>query len=340
MKRLIAVAAMCMTIFSGRAAAQQDVEAHYKGKNIDFLISTGPGAAYDTYARTLAQHMKNHMPGNPNFIPMQKEGAGGMTAATYIYNIAPRDGTVIAMVNNPIPYLPLLGDTHAHYDSLKLNWIGSMEGETALLIASTKSGIKTIEEARKKELTVGTSGAGSGSYFNARLINRFVGTKLKLVVGYPASSDVLLALDRGEVDGFPGMMLSTLALQKPEWLVPGHVNFLLQLALTRHPQMKDVPTIMEKLQNPADKGAVTLALAPLIAARPIMAPPDIPAAYIQALQTAFDETMVDPDFLADLKRSRLDTYGWMTGPKLEELIRSVYKTNPKDVATIAAMLKQ
>jgi len=159
MKKTVALAAL-VTAFSTAvglapvALAQSDLKSYYAGKNIDFLISTGEGATYDAYARALGRVMKKYMPGEPTFVPKQMVGAGGLTAANYIYNIAPKNGLVLGIVNNPVPFLPLLGEEHARYDSLKINWIGSAASETALLIASKESGVKTIDEAIAKGLTV------------------------------------------------------------------------------------------------------------------------------------------------------------------------------------------
>jgi tripartite-type tricarboxylate transporter receptor subunit TctC len=343
MSRLLALTAAFLLLViaaPGGAHAQEASESFYKGRTIDFIISSGPGATYDAYARALARHMGKHIPGNPQIIPKQMEGAGGLTAANWLYAQAPKNGTTIAIFFNPIPFLPLLGEKNARYDAQRLNWIGSAASEVALLISTRESQVETVDDAITKGMTVGVTGAGSGSYFNANLINQFVGTKLKLVTGYQTSGHSLLAMERGEVDGFPGIMLATLAFSKPEWIRDKRVNVLLQLALDRHPDLPDVPTIFERLKDGKSKGAVELALAPLRAARPIAAPPDVPADRVAMLREAFAATIRDSEFQADLKKSRLDTFGWMSGEELTTFIARMYNSPPDDVEAVAAIVKQ
>ena len=340
--RLVRLAAAALLVGASTAQAEEadDVASFYRGRTLELLVSTGAGAGYDAYARAMAAHMPDHLPGHPLIVARQLEGAGGLVATNHIANLAPRDGSTFAIVNNPIPYLPLLGETKARYDARALTWLGSAAGETALLVAWRGSGIATLEDARAKGMTVAATGAGSGSYFYARLLNRFLGTKLKIVSGYQSSNQGLLAMERGEVDGFPDLMWSTLQRAKPDWLRDDKVNVIVQLGLKAHPNLPDVPVAVDAVQSDADKRALELALAPLAGARPFVAPPGVPPARIAALRKAFVDTLADPAFRSDLDQQRLDLYDAMDGAALAALIARMYETPAPMVASVAALMNE
>jgi tripartite-type tricarboxylate transporter receptor subunit TctC len=330
--RLTAVAVLA---FAGTAHA----EDFYAGKQVELLIAGSVGGAYDVYARALSRWMPKHIPGNPTFVPKQMIGAGGLTAANHLYNAAPKDGTSIALVNNPVPFMPLLGEKKAMFDPAKINWIGSAAGEVALLIVWHTSPLQTLEQAQQKEMTVATAGAGSGSEFYARLLNGFLGTKLKLISGYQGSSDGLLAMERGEVDGWSDIMWSTLNATKQQWVKDNSIRILVQIALKKHPQLPDVPLAADYAKTPEDKAALELALAPLVIARPFMAPPGVPADRVKLLQDAFMATLADPGFKEDIAKLRIDTYGAMSGPDVAAFIQRMYQSTPPVVARVSALLK-
>lgn len=340
MKVILALlAAFIGLALQGTANAQESVRAFYAGRTIDFLISTGPGAAYDAYARLLAHFMPHHLAGEPLIICRNMDGAGGLAATNYLANIAPKDGTVFAIVNNPIPYLPLFGESKALYDARKLNWLGSLAAEVALLVSTKESGVDSLDKAISSGMTVATTGGGSGSYFNARVLNRFVGTKLKIVAGYETSTQGLLAMERHEVDGFPDLMWSTLTHTRPDWQNGDKVNILGQLALKPHPKLPNVPLVIDFVHNDADRQALQLAFAPLTAARPLVAPAGVPSERVAALRAAISDTLSDPEFQTELVKERLDTYGSMSGTELTAFIEQIYKTPPDVVANVAALSK-
>ena len=311
----------------------------YAGKQIELLIAGSVGGAYDVYARALARSMPHHIPGSPTIVPKQMIGAGGLTAANHLANASPKDGTSIALVNNPVPFMPLLGESKAQFDPLKVNWIGSMAGEVALLIVWHSSPIQTLDQAQQQEFTVATAGAGSGSEFYARLLNGFLGTKLKLIAGYQGSSDGLLAMERGEVDGWSDIMWSTLNSTQPQWLKDQQIRILVQIALKKHPQLPDVPLAADYAKTPEDKAALELALAPLVIARPFLAPAGVPADRIALLRQAFMATLDDAQFKDDIAKSRIDTYGAMSGEQVQEFVTRMYQSPAPVVARVAALLK-
>lgn len=336
---VILIASALLSSWTGAAWADVIPKPFYKDKTITLLISSGAGGAYDTYARILARHLGDHIPGNPTIVPMQMVGAGGLTATNYLYNVAARDGTVIAMVNNPIPYMPLLGERKALYDARKMNWIGSMQADTALLISWHTAPPRSIEDVIKRGMSVAATGAGSGSYFYARLLNSFIGAKLKIIVGYQSTTDGLLAMERGEVDGFPDLMWSTLHISKPEWLTNGDVRLLLQIAASKDPRLPNIPLVMDFTKTEGDRHALELALAPLSAARPLVAPPNLPSDRVQILRRAFEATLSDAAFTAELTRVHVDTHGAIGGEQLAAFIDRMYAT-PDDIVTkVSALLK-
>jgi tripartite-type tricarboxylate transporter receptor subunit TctC len=241
-------------------------------------------------------------------------------------------------VDNPIPYMPLLGEHKALYDARRVDWIGSMQSDTGLLISWHASDAKNMQDVITKGMRVAATGAGSGSYFYARLLQSFIGAKLNIVIGYQSTTDGLLAMERGEVDGFPDLMWSTLHITKPQWLSNGDVHLLLQIATTKDPRIPDTPLVMDYAKTDEDKKALELALAPLTAARPILAPPGLPSDRLATLRSAFDATLVDPAFIKDLQQVHGDTHGWLTGAQLADLIAKVYTTPPVTVAKVAELL--
>jgi tripartite-type tricarboxylate transporter receptor subunit TctC len=335
--RLALVAAVGIVMTSPAVAVEDSVESFYAKHTLDFIVSSGAGAGYDSYARILSRYMPRYIPGKPTIVVRQMEGAGGITAMNYLANIAPKDGSVIAIVNNPVPYLPLLGEKRARFDALKMNWLGSLASEVGFLISTPDSGIDTFQKAVEKGMTVSTSGAGSGSYFNARVLNKYIGANLKIVAGYPSSVDCLLAMERHEVDGFPALMWSTLNYQRPAWRKPGAINVLVQLGSKPRPEYASVPLIFDYVHSDADKQALKLALAPLTAARPVVAAAGLPADRVKVLQDAFEATIKDADFQADVAKERLETFGWMNGAQLAAHIRETYATAPDVVASVAAL---
>jgi tripartite-type tricarboxylate transporter receptor subunit TctC len=331
--------AMLAVMASGGAAPAQPANEFYKSKQIELLITGSVGGAYDIYARALARFMKDHIPGSPAIIPKQMIGAGGLTAMNYLANIAPKDGTVIGLVNNPVPYLPLLGETKALYDPAKMNWLGSMAGEVALLIVWQSAPVTSLDDVLHKEITVASAGAGSGSDFYARLLNGAIGTKLKIISGYKGSADGLLAMERGEVDGWSDIMWSTLHITKPQWVEKNQIRILVQIAVKKHPELPDVPLALDYAKSEQDRRALELALAPLVGARPFVAPPEVPPERVAILREAFTATLADPAFKEELAKARIDTYGAMSGEALAELIAQQYRTPPEVVARVVEFLK-
>ncbi len=301
---------LAMAVLSGAmqpAAAQgTSQEDFYKGKQITLIIGLGAGETYDLYARLLARHLSKHIPGEPLIIPSNKPGAGSLNAVNSLANTAPRDGTVIGTGHRFVPLMPLLGLPGTQFDALKLNYIGSMARETGLCIARKDSGFTSMNDVKTREFMVGTTGAGSELTTFTATMAKMLDSKFKIVRGYLTSGEIDLAIERKELQGRCGVSYGSLRVNKPEWLQSGSMTVLIQLGLTRQPELPDVPLIVDLVTNKDDRAALELMLAPASMARPFFAPPGVPADRIEILRKAFDETMKDPALIEDAQKQNLD----------------------------------
>ena len=317
----IASALLGLALTSAQADPLSDF---YTGKKVQVMIGFGSGEAYDTYARILARHMPNYLPGKPLFVPQNMPGAGSLNAANAIYNLAPKDGTAFGTTHRFVPLMPLLDVQGPKFDPLKYTYLGSMNRENTICIAWRGTGIETIDDAKTKEFTVGTTGAGAElTTFNATL-KRLLGLKLKIVSGYNTSLEVNLAIERGEVQGRCGVSYGTLKNTEPDWLKNRKVSILLQLGLSKDPELPDVPLFGDLVTNEQDRQALQLMLAPAEIGRPFFGPPGIPEDRVKALRAAFDAAVKDPDLIAEAKKQTLDVNP-VSGADMEALIARAYK---------------
>jgi tripartite-type tricarboxylate transporter receptor subunit TctC len=304
-------------------AAAQEAADFYRGKQITLLIGLGPGETYDLYARLLARHLSKHIPGEPLIIPSNKPGAGSLNAVNALYNTAAKDGTVIGTGHRFVPLMPLLGLPGAQFDALKFNYIGSMARETGLCIARKDSGIRSMEDTKTHEFMVGTTGAGSElTTFNATM-SKMLGAKLKVVRGYLTSTEIDLAIERGELQGRCGVSFGSLRVNKPEWLENNYVTVLIQLGLVKHPELPDVPLLGDLVANKDDRDALEVMLAPANMARPFFAPPGVPPDRVEILRKAFDAAMSDPALIEDAAKQRLELMP-MTGAEMQAAFAKLY----------------
>jgi len=325
-KRLVAAGAAVL-MSAGVASAQSG--DFYRGRSLDLIISSSVGGGYDVLGRLVAEHMGNHIPGNPHIVARNMPSAGGLSAMNFLYGAAPKDGTTFATVQNPNPFVPLFGEPQARFDALRFTYLGSANSEVAIAFVWHTSPVKTIQDAMRRESTMGTTGGGSTSAFQARAMNAFIGTKFKVITGYPGSTEAFLAVERGEVDGYPSIFWTTLRATKPEWLSNKSITMLTQLALEKHPDLPDVPLVLDLAKTPEDRAALELMLASQLPGRPYLAPPDLPPSRAKILQDAFMATMTDAAFLADAKKRDLEIQP-KSGPEVQEFIARIYKT-PKEI---------
>ncbi len=298
----------------------------FAGKQIQFLIGTGAGDSYDIYSRLLAKYLPRYLPGAPLVTPVNKSGAGSLVAVNALYNASPRDGTVLAMGQRFVPLMPLLDMPGAQFEPLKLNYIGSMAKDTTVCILHKRAEIKSIADAKGKQLVVGTMGAGTEITNFTAPIGRLLGIDFRVVRGYNSSGDIDLAIERGELQGRCGVSWSSLKRAHPDWLAQGTVVVYLQIAMQRLKDLPEVPALAE-LASERDRAALKLLLAPGDIARPVFGAPDMPAERLAALRQAFDGAIADRELLAEAAKEQLDIEP-MRGVDMEAMIRELYAAPP------------
>ncbi len=317
-------------------AYAQNVTSFYQGRDVFMEIGYSPGGAYDVYARTVARFIGQHLPGAPTVVPKNLEGAGSLRLANWLYNIAAKDGTEIGTIGRGIAFDPLLGTPGADFDPLKFTWLGSANNEVSVCVSWHTSGITKLEDLYTKPMTVGGTGGGSDTDVFPAVLNGVLGTKMKVIHGYPGGSDVNLAMERGEVQGRCGWSWSSVLATHPEWVQQHKINILAQLSLSKHPDLPDVPLILDLARTPEQKQIFKLIFARQVMGRPYLGPPGLPAGRARLLQQAFWDTMKDPGFLADAKQQKLEINP-VPGSEIEQLLKEAYQM-PKSVVAKAAEL--
>jgi tripartite-type tricarboxylate transporter receptor subunit TctC len=321
--------ALCAFAAIGAAGAKADVVADfYKGRAVTVVVSSSAAGGYDTLARALARHMGKHLPGNPAFIIRNMPGAGGMTATNFLYNNADKDGSVIGLVQNNTPFEPLFGTREARYDPVKFNWLGSPSSETAMVLLWHTVPVSTLAELKAREVAVGVSGANSTPAFFTRLLNATLGTKMKPINGYPGQNDVLLAMERRELDGHPSAFFSSVRSTRPTWLREKIAKAILQYGPEKLAELADVPFAPDLVTSAEDKLTMQAAFAPLALGRPFLIPPGVPAERVAALRAAFAATMADAEFLAEGERMGLGLNAPRTGVQIQEVMERAYQSPP------------
>ncbi len=335
-RAVFALACACM---AASAAQAQTPAEFYKGKTVELYIGYSVGGGYDLYARLLARHMGKHIPGNPTIVPKNMEGAGSLRLANWLANAAPRDGSVFGTVGRGVPFDPLLGFPGAQFRGTDFSWIGSANHEVSVCVSWETSKITKVQDLLTKEMVIGGTGTSDDTVQFPRILNAVLGTKLKIVSGYPGGNDVVLAMERGEVEGRCGWSWSTVMATHADWVKQKKIHVLVQLALQKHPDLPDVPLITELAQSKEQEQLLKLIFARQAVGRPYFAPPGIPKDRLAALRQAFMETMTDKDFLADAERSKAEIVP-VDGAHVEQLMKEAYETPEPVVKKAAAILNQ
>ncbi|HET9808469.1 MAG TPA: tripartite tricarboxylate transporter substrate-binding protein [Candidatus Limnocylindria bacterium] len=324
------------TTAASAAPTADPVAAFYRGKTVKIIVGYTAGGGYDTYARTLAAHIGKHIPGNPTVIVENMDGAGSIKALNYIYNAAPKDGTVFGTFGRGLPEAELRGDEGVQFKSRELNWIGSLNEEVSVCVVRSDSPVKTFEDAQKQTVTVGATGPNDDTGFFPRVLNTLAGTKFDLKIGYPGGNDVLLAMERGEVQGRCGWSWSSVVSTRKQWLDTKYVTILTQMSLNKHPDIpKEVPLATQYVKDPNDKLILEVIFARQAIGRPYAAPPGIPAERVKALQDAFEKTYKDPAFIADADKAKQEMNA-RNAVEVRQVIDKIFSTP----ATLVARLKQ
>src|SRR5215468_11266378 len=316
-KATAAIILSASVLVSTSAGAQQ----------MTMVVGFSPGATYDIYTRTFARHLGKHLPGRPSVVVQNMTGAGTLRSANYLYNQAPRDGTTIGMFARGMAMQPLLDMSGIQFEARKFNWIGSMSSDVSLVLSWHTRPFKTIDDLRKSEMVVAGTGSGADSVIFPYILNGVLGTKMRVVTGYPGAADFLLAVERQEADGTAGVSWSGLNAARPEWIARKSINVIVQLGLKQHPDMNPAPLVMDLAKNDSDRAILELIFSRQDMAYPVVAPPDVPLDRVAVLRRAFEAVLKDPEYLADAKKQHLEA-GYMRGVEVEALIKRVMASPP------------
>jgi tripartite-type tricarboxylate transporter receptor subunit TctC len=313
---------------SAGAPQAQESTPFYKDKQIRLIISAGVAGGYMEYARTLADFLPRHLAGNPSILVQSMPGAGGLNATNFLYTNAPQDGTYIGMVHSTIPLSPLWGSQGVRFETMKFNWIGAFDRAPGVCLMWAKSDVKTWKDMLEKVSTVGSSGAGSQMDAYPALLNKLFGTKIKVVQGYKDGTEIYLAMERGEVDGRCGGQMSNIRATRPEWLTEHKIVAPIVISLTRHPDFPDTPTVMEFAKDKATRMTLELMTVSQGLDRPVLMPPNVPAARVKEMRAAFKATVTDPDFIAEIKHRNLGLDP-VFGEEMTETLAQAFASPPE-----------
>lgn len=320
------------------AHAQQSVADFYRGKTIDFYIGFSAGGGYDIYARTVARFIGEHIPGKPRVVPKNMTGAGSRIAANYVYNIAPKDGTVLATADQAIPLEQAIGNPGIQFDARKFNWIGNPIVDNNTLVTWHTSPVKTVDDARLNETPIGATGSGGNTSSQyPQVLNKLFGTKFKIILGYPGGNEINLAMENGEVAGRGSNSWASWKATKPDWLRDKKLNILVQIGPAKAPDLPDVPLLSDLAANEEDRAALRLISAPPSIGRPVFTTPGVPEERVKALRDAFDATMKDPAFLEEARKSGLDIEP-ISGVELQKIVSDVIDTPKRLRDRVASLL--
>jgi tripartite-type tricarboxylate transporter receptor subunit TctC len=311
-------------------AGADPVADFYRGKQIRFIIRAGVGGTYDLYARLLGRHMGAHIPGNPTILPVNMSGAGGIKAAMYVAELAPRDGTTLTIVSQGLPVDQGLGlNPSLQTDLRAFNWVGNMSSAGQVVVTRHTSPTQTLGDALNRATVIGTTGAGSISVQLGAVLNNVIGTKFKLVVGYPDGNDVNLAMERGEVEGRSSSPWPSFRAATPHYVLDKLITPIVQVGIEKEAELPDVPLLRDLARADRDKQVLDFMSTAVAIGRPVATTPGVPAERVAALRKAFDDTLRDPDFIADAAHERLEIRA-MSGTALADLIKAVIET-PADL---------
>ena len=331
--RPVAFAALCVIAAASGTQAQDAVESFYRGKQVSIVVGSSPGGGYDTYARLLARHFGNAIPGHPSIVVQNMSGAGSNRAAGYIYSVAPKDGTAIGAIFPGAVLQPLLSEQPVQHDPSKFVYLGSANSDVYVCYVRSDAPVTTFKDVLQKELIVGASNPGATTYDLPLLLNNIIGAKFKIVTGYPGSREITLALDRGEVQGACGLGWTGIETLHPEWFKQDKVRVLVQLSTKGHPDLnkRGVPRAEALARTDDERRVIRLVFSQGEFGRPYILPPGVPEERIAALRKAFVAALNDKALRAEADKMHFDIDP-MAGDELQKLVAELYATPPHLVA--------
>jgi tripartite-type tricarboxylate transporter receptor subunit TctC len=326
-RRVSLVAASFAAIVSAdNSVSAQTPEEFYKGKSIDLVIGYPPGGSNDTWGRILARHIGKHVPGKPNVVPKNMPGAGSFLAVNQVFNVLPKDGTIIGIGAPTMALDEKLGSQGVRFKTAELNWLGRVDSLINMVFMWKTSPVKTFADAQKTEATLSGTGAGSTVSIYPTVMNNVFATKFKLVMGYRGSNEAMLAVERGEVEGH-STSWTALKVAHPDWIRDKSVNLLVQFSIKRHVDLPDLPTAVDLARNDEERQVLSAIMNAAEVGTAFFTTPGIPADRLTALRRAFDATMKDADFLAEVEKIRLGVNP-ITGEELQKLVAEVSDLSP------------
>jgi tripartite-type tricarboxylate transporter receptor subunit TctC len=317
--------------------AQTQEEPFFKDKTLRIIVGSAPGGGYDAYARLVGDHMRRHIPGNPQIVVQNMPGAGSLVATNHIANVAPKDGTVIGAINAAMTTQPLIKPETAKFDPRKMNWIGSTLREYHIGLLRANSPVKTIEDAQKVEIPVAGTGGSTSTY--PTIANAILNTKFKTIQGYQGTAQGMLAMERGEVDGVMGITWASIKATQAAALRDGKIRLLTQFGVRKHPELPEIPLVLDSATSPEDKAALRLVFSSQDVGRPWVAPEGVPEKTVAILRKAFDDTMADPEFKADAAKRKLDLDP-TSGKELQQVVEDIFKTPAAVVERVKPFLAE
>jgi tripartite-type tricarboxylate transporter receptor subunit TctC len=323
MTRMFASLVGALILFAATAQAQT-VADFYKGKTITMVVGADAGGGYDLTARTVAHHLGRHIPGEPSVIVQDKPGASSVIAANYVYEVAPRDGTVIGAVQRPIPFQILFDNAGVHFDVRKMQWLGSTANELGVVVVWHTAPQQSADDLFRMETVVGGDGPSVDTELFPRAMNRVLGTRFRIVGGYPGQAQIVLAIQRGEVQGTGNWSFSDIEKGHPDWIADKQIRMLLQIGLTKSssPDLAGVPLVMDIARSESERQVLSALMGMKALGRPFFVAPEVPAERTEALRAAFMATMRDPQFLDEAKRT-LGPLDPVAGAEMQKIIGGV-----------------
>lgn len=334
----------CLSLIAALAgaasyAAAQPVDNFYKNRQVRLIIGANSGSSFDAYGRLLAAHLGRRVPGNPTIVPSNMPGASGIASVQFLYQAAPKDGSVIGTFNDNMPLRQVLEPEAARFDLSGFNWLRAMGNSVAALITWHASGVRTLDDAKAKTVLLGALGNDGGNAVYPLLLNKYLGTRFKLVLGYPGGSTLQLAMERREIDGRGAVVWSGFKAAYPHWIAEKKVNVLVQVGLRTDSDLPDVPLLIDLAKTPQERAVFQFLAANTAVGIPIVAPPGVPAARIALLRKAIADTMSDPAFLRDAERQRLPVR-FTAGDEVQRIVRGLVSTSPDVIGTLKQSLDE
>jgi tripartite-type tricarboxylate transporter receptor subunit TctC len=345
MKSLLTTASLTIfTTLAQLAPAHADsIEEFYKGRQMSLIVGSGTGGGYDSYARLVARHIGRHIPGAPNVVVQNMPGAGSLNMTNYVFNVAAKDGSILGLCQNNVPFEPLFhtlspGGKTARFDALKFNWIGSPARENFMPFVMSDTGITSLDELRTRSVRFGASAPSTDNGILARVLNRLFDTRIEVVHGYPGSTaSLIVALEQKEIEGLAGMPIASLRVNASHLLAANRIRFLAQFGFRKHPDLPDVPLVIDLAKDPKDKDVLRAIISRYEMARPVFVAPEVPKDRVAALRKAFEASIADPALLKEAAAQRLDI-DLVKGEEIEALVAAAYRLPPDLVERVKSAI--